>query len=79
MSDFDDHVIPYEEAVRRRRAREEQKQTGAVTEISDAMSHLLEEGTAQDDGGVDPAYLRDILAREFADEDGHRGGPPRRD
>ena len=27
MSDFDDHVIPYEEAVRRHRAREAQKES----------------------------------------------------
>ena len=29
MSDVDDHVIPYEEAVRRHRAREAQKRRGA--------------------------------------------------
>jgi hypothetical protein len=69
MSEFDDHVIPYEEAVRRHRAREARKQGSAVGElkISDAMSHLLEEATAQDDGGPTPAHLRDIVAREFAD------------
>ena len=65
MSELDDHVIPYEEAVRRHRAREAQKQGSAVSglKISDAMRHLLEEADAQDDGGLSPAHLRDIVAR----------------
>jgi hypothetical protein len=72
MSDFDDHVISYEEAVRRRRAREAQKERSGAGElkISDAMSHLLEEAGAQDRGHI-PAHLRDIVEREFAD-----GEPP---
>ena len=76
MSDFDDHVIPYEEAVRRHRAREAQKESSAAGElkISDAMSHLLEEAGAQDDGEHIPAHLRDIVEREFADEE---EAPPR--
>ena len=70
MSDFDDHVIPYEEAVRRHRAREAQKERSAADglKISDAMSHLLEEAGAQDGGHI-PAHLRDIVEREFADEE----------
>ena len=77
MSDSDDHVIPYEEAVRRHRAREEQRQRGTDRElkISDAMSHLLDEASAQHDGGSTPAHLRDIVAREFAGE----SEPPQRD
>ena len=71
MSDIDDHVIPYEEAVRRRRAREAQKERSAAAglKISDAMSHLLEQAGAQDDEGHIPAHLRDIVEREFADEE----------
>ena len=78
MSDSDDHVIPYEEAVQRHRAREAQKQGSAVREvkISDAMSHLLEEAGAQDDGGRIPAHLRDIVEREFADEEEPPNPPP---
>ena len=78
MSELDDHVIPYEEAVRRHRAREEQKQGSAVSglKISDAMRHLLEEADAQDDGGLSPAHLRDIVAREFAGEAEPPDPPP---
>jgi hypothetical protein len=75
MNEYDDHVIPYEEAVRRHRAREEaRKRTDSIHEvkISDAMSHLLEEEVAesQDDEGATPAHLRHIVEREFADKEG---------
>jgi len=78
MSDFDDHVIPYEEAVRRHRALQEQRRSGAVREvkISDAMSHLLEDANAKDEEGRKPAHLREIVAREFADEGGDGPGEP---
>ena len=71
MSDVNDHLIPYEEAVRRHRAREEQRQRSAAGElkISDAMSRLLEQASAQDDRGHIPSQLRDIVEREFADEE----------
>jgi hypothetical protein len=77
MSHIDDHVIPYEEAVRRRRAREARKERSAAGElkISDAMSHLLEQADAQDDGGHIPAHLRDIVEREFADGEPPPGRP----
>lgn len=70
MKDFDDHVISYEEAVRRRRLLEEaQRQKDAVREvkISDAMSHLLEEEAKPDEEGASPAVLRRIVEREFVD------------
>lgn len=75
MSDFDDHVIPYEEAVRRHRALEEQRRKGVIHEvkISDAMNHLLEEEKGEEEEGPRPARLREIVAREFSDEEG--GGP----
>ena len=72
MNDRDDHVIPYEEAVRRHRALEEQKRKGIIREvkISDAMSHLLEEQEAQpDEHGSTPAHLRSIVEREFSEEE----------
>jgi hypothetical protein len=76
MSDFDDHVISYEEAVRRRRAREAQKESAAgELKISDAMSHLLEEAGAQDSGDI-PAHLRDIVEREFTDGEPPPDRPP---
>lgn len=73
MSRSDDHVIPYEEAVRRRRALEEaQKQKGVIHEvrISDAMSHLLEEAEApeQEGEGPTPTHLREIVERDFAED-----------
>ena len=74
MSRPDDHVIPYEEAVRRRRALEEaQRQQGVIREvrISDAMSHLLEAATAADEEGPTPAQLRRIVEREFAEGEQH--------
>ena len=80
MSDSDDHVIPYEEAVRRHRALEAEKRKGVIREvrISDAMSHLLEEETVQQDEGPTPAHLRSIVEREFSDEeeDGRSGRKP---
>ena len=59
MNDFDDHVIPYEEAVRRRRVIEEaQRREKGVHEVkmSDAMTHLLEEDESPDEEGpsLDP-------------------------
>ncbi len=68
MSRFDDHVIPYEEVVRRRRAIEEaQREKGVIREvkISDAMSHLLDEAAAPKEEGPTPAHLRDIVERDF--------------
>ena len=79
MDDFDDHVIPYEEAVRRHRAIEEaQRQKGVIGEvkISDALDHLLEEKKAPDGDGLSPAVLRRIVEREFADESGRSGSEP---
>ena len=79
MDDFDDHVIPYEEAVRRHRAIEEaQRQKGVIREvkISDALDHLLEEEKAPDEDGLSPAVLRRIVEREFADEGGRSGPEP---
>ena len=60
MNDRDDHVIPYEEAVRRHRAREEQKRKGVIHEvkISDAMSHLARGGGAAGRGRPDAGPLR---------------------
>ncbi len=71
MSDFDDHVIPYEEAVRRHRALQEQRRRGVVHEvkISDAMNHLLHDESTEDEEGPKPAQLREIVAREFSDEE----------
>jgi hypothetical protein len=81
--DRDDHVIPYEEAVRRHRALEEQKRKGVVRElkISEAMSHLLEEQAAPDEEGPTPAHLRTIVEREFSEEDSEErsGGEPGED
>ncbi|NLE21843.1 MAG: hypothetical protein GX624_03535 [Actinobacteria bacterium] len=68
MSRFDDHVIPYEEVARRRRAIEEaQRDKGVIREvkISDAMSHLLDEAAAPEEEGPTPAHLRDIVERDF--------------
>jgi hypothetical protein len=71
MNDRDDHVIPYEEAVRRHRAREQQKRKGIIREvkISDAMSHLLEEQDVKHEEGPTPAHLRSIVEREFSEEE----------
>jgi hypothetical protein len=73
MNEYDDHVIPYDEAVRRHRAREEaRKRTdNHEVKISDAMSHLLEGEMAesQADEGPTPAHLRHIVEREFADKE----------
>jgi hypothetical protein len=71
MNDRDHHVIPYEEAVRRHRVREEQKRKGAIHEvkISDAMSHLLEEEAQPDEEGPTPAHLRSIVEREFSNDE----------
>ena len=76
MNDFDDHVIPYEEAVRRHRALQEQRRGGVLHEvkISDAMSHLLQDEKAEDEEGPKPAHLREIVAREFAEEESERSG-----
>ena len=78
MNDFDDHVIPYAEAVRRHRALQEQRSKGVIreVEISDAMNHLLQEADTEDEGGPKPAHLREIVAREFADEKGEGSGAP---
>jgi hypothetical protein len=83
MSRFDDHVIPYEEVVRRRRALEEaQREKGVVREVkmSDAMSHLLEKATVLEEGPT-PDQLRHIVEREFtggadgrAEEESDEGG-----
>jgi hypothetical protein len=77
MNDRDDHVIPYEEAVRRHRARDEEKRRAMIREvrISEAMSHLLEEKDAQDQDGRTPAHLRSIVEREFSAEE-RSGGEP---
>lgn len=72
MNDPDDHVIPYEEAVRRHRALQEQKRKGVIHEvkISDAMSHLLDEREVQPaEEGPTPAHLRSIVEREFSTEE----------
>ena len=82
MNDFDDHVIPYDEAVRRHRALHEQRSKEAIREvkISDAMSHLLDGANAEDEEGPKPARLREIVAREFAGAEsegsGDAGGAP---
>jgi hypothetical protein len=78
MKDTDDHVIPYEEAVRRHRALREQRSKGVVREvkISDAMSQLLHDVNAEEEEGPKPARLREIVAREFADEKGGVSGGP---
>ncbi len=72
MSDNDDHVIPYEEAVRRHREREAEKRRGVIHEvkISDAMVHLLEGEAAQVDEGPSPVVLRRIVEREFTEGEG---------
>ena len=71
MNHGDDTVIPYEEAVRRHRALEEQKRKGVIREvkISDAMNHLLEKQAEPEEEGPTPAHLRDIVEREFSEED----------
>ena len=71
MSDNDDHVIPYEEAVRRHREREAEKRKGVLHEvkISDAMVHLLEGEAAQVDEGPSPIVLRRIVEREFSEDE----------
>jgi hypothetical protein len=76
MSESDDHVIPYEEAVRRHRALEAEKRKGIIREvkISDAMSHLLELETVPQDEGRTPAQLRGIVEREFLEEEDWRSG-----
>jgi hypothetical protein len=78
MNDRDDHVIPYEEAVRRHRVLEEEKRKGIIREvkISDAMSHLLEEEAQPAEEGPTPAHLRSIVEREFSEEEpaGDDGG-----
>lgn len=79
MDDFDDRVIPYEEAVRRHRAiKEAQRQKGVIREVkmSDALDHLLEEDKAPDEDGLLPAALRRIVERESADGGGHSGSEP---
>jgi hypothetical protein len=81
----DDHVIPIEEALRRRRARElqaeeeerireerEKAEHGEVR-ISDAMNRLLE-GEAAEDERPSATELRRILEREFSED--ADGDPP---
>jgi hypothetical protein len=74
MKEFDDHVIPYEEAVRRHRAIEEaqRREKGAAHEVkmSEAMSHLLEDGETPDEEGPSPEHLRQIVERDFAGRSG---------
>jgi hypothetical protein len=77
MDDYDDHVIPYDEAVRRHRAIEEaQRRKGVIREVkvSDALDHLLDEEKSPGEEGPSPDTLRRIVEREFAD-DGGRSGP----
>jgi hypothetical protein len=79
MNDFDDHVIPYEEAVRRRRVIEEaQREKGTIREVkvSDALDHLLEEEKSPDEDGLSPEALRRIVEREFSDEGGRSDQGP---
>ncbi len=79
MDDSDDHVIPYEEAVRRRRAIEEaQRRKGVIREVkmSDALDHLLDEEKGPGEEGPAPGVLRRIVEREFADEGGRSGPEP---
>ncbi len=75
MSDRDDHVISYGEAVRRHRLLEEQKRRDVSRDLkmSDAMSHLLEEEAAQEVEGATPAHLRQIVEREFGADGGRAG------
>lgn len=78
---YDDRIIPYEEAVRRRRAIEEaQRRTGAIHElkVSDALDHLLEGVESPDEEGTSPEALRRIVEREFSDDapGGGSSGPP---
>ena len=77
MNHRDDTVIPYEEAVRRHRAMEEQRRKGVIHEvkISDAMSHLLEKQAVQEEDGPTPAHLRSIVEREFSEEERSREEP----
>jgi hypothetical protein len=74
MNEHDDHVIPYEEAVRRHRAIQEaqRREKGVIHEVkmSDAMSHLLGEEQVPDEEGPSPEQLRRIVEREFTDESG---------
>jgi hypothetical protein len=81
MNEDDDHVIPYEEAVRRHRAvlEAQRRGKGVIHEVkmSDAMSHLLEEEQEPDDEGPSPEQLRRIVEREFAEEGG-RSEPEQR-
>jgi hypothetical protein len=76
MSDNDDHVILYEEAVRRHREREAEKRRDVIHEvkISDAMVHLLEGEAAQVDEGPSPVVLRRIVEREFSEDEPGRSG-----
>jgi hypothetical protein len=79
MDEFDDHVIPYEEAVRRRRALEEAKRRKGVireVKISDTLDHLLTEEEAPEEEGPSPETLRHIVEREFAEEGGRSGLAP---
>jgi hypothetical protein len=71
MSDNDDHIIPYEEAVRRHREREAEKRKGVLHEvkISDAMVHLLEGEAAPMHEGPSPVVLRRIVEREFSEDE----------
>ena len=71
MSDNDDHIIPYEEAVRRHREREAEKRKGVLHEvkISDAMVHLLEGEATQVHEGPSPTMLRQIVDREFSKDE----------
>jgi hypothetical protein len=81
MNEHDDHVIPYEEAVRRHRAIEEaqRREKGVIHEVkmSDAMSHLLGEEQESDEDGPSPEHLRRIVEREFTDEGGRSDGAHR--
>jgi hypothetical protein len=79
MDDHDDHIIPYEEVARRRRAREEVRRRSVdirEVKMSDAMDHLLdgEDASAQD--GPSPEALRRIVERDFTAGYGRSGSEP---
>jgi hypothetical protein len=75
----DDHVIPLEEALRRRRAREAQEEELRAKEareedgrphevrLSEAMTHLLEPEAAEEDG-PSGADIRRIVECELIEE-----------
>ena len=72
----DDHVIPYEEAVRRHRALEAEKQKGVIHEvkISDAMVHLLEGEAVQQDEATDSGAPAAASSSASSPEEDERSG-----